>query len=85
MQTANSRLSLVPESLRKQFGKKELLLFFGPNTTKTTWLRTQVFTNEVLDRLGITPDEWRAARILKPIHCERIRDYILNYFPNLCL
>ena len=85
MQNTNSRLGLVPESLRKQFGKMELLFFFGPNTSKTTWLRSHVFTDDVLDRLGITPDEWRAARILKPIHCERIRQYLLDTYPNLCL
>lgn len=85
MQNTHYRLGLLPEPLRKQFGKMELLFFFGPNTTNTAWLRAKVFTDDVLQVLNITPQEWRTARILKPIHCERIRQYLLDNYPNLCL
>lgn len=64
----------------RRISKKELAIIFGfysrgSGRTKTTRLRAEVFTDVVLQELGIPEEVYRIRRIFLPAETAKIVDY----------
>lgn len=64
----------------RRISKKELAVIFrffspGSGRTKTTRLRSEVFTDLVLQELGIAPDVYRRRRVFPPAETKKIIEY----------